>query len=75
MQKRVSDFAQENDVDEQIISELLSKYLMDDKSLSKEDIRKAYKPLNLGLLALTKLINKTIFFIRETGDAFSAEGI
>ena len=75
LQKRVSDFAQENDVDEQIISELLSKYLMDDKSLSKEDIRKAYKPLNLGLLALTKLINKTIFFIRETGDAFSAEGI
>ena len=75
LQKRVSDFAQENDIDKQIITDLLSKYLMDDKSLSKEDIRKAYGHLDLGLLALTKLINKTIFFIREVGAIFSAEGI
>lgn len=75
LNKRISEFAQENNVDPQVVSELLSKYLMDDKSLSKEEIRNAYKPLKLGLLALTKLINKTISFIKETGEAFSAEGI
>ena len=75
LQRRVSEFAQENDIDEAIIMDLLSRYLMDDKSLSKEDIRKAYEHLNLGLIALTRLINKTIFFIRKTGEIFSAEGV
>lgn len=75
LQARIEQFSHENGVDEEIITELLSRYIMDDKSLAKEDIRKAYSSMDLGLLAMTRLINKTIFFIRETGDIFSAEGV
>ena len=40
LQARIEQFSHENGVDEEIITELLSRYIMDDKSLAKEDIRK-----------------------------------
>lgn len=75
LQKAVEEFAQEHNIDVQLVLELMNEYFVDEKSVDKETIRNKIQPLGLGLIKSTKLINDILFFIRDMYDKFTAEGI
>lgn len=74
LKKFIADFAADNGLEEELVADLLNRYFVDENSLNKEDIRIALKPLKLGLLKTTALIDKILFFVHEMYNKFTAEG-
>lgn len=75
LQASVERFATENQVDAGIISDILSDYFCNSKTMTKEAIRQKILYLHLGLLKTTKLIEKIEFFVQDAYDTFTSEGV
>lgn len=75
MQARIESFAAANDIDEHIVTEIITEYFSDSRNITKEVIRQKLKDKKLGLRAITKAYNEIMQFIKEMYDMFTAEGV
>ena len=71
----IKDFSKSNDIEEEIITEIVTQYFIDPKQVTKENIRKRLENKDLGLLEITKLINDIIIFVKDMNNKYTAEGV
>lgn len=75
MEQDVCLFAEQNDVEPQIVMAVLTEYFVDEKSVTKNRVRELLAEKKLPLLKQTKLINAILIFVKEMYDKFTAEGV
>ena len=71
LEKKIHEFAESEHVDDSMIHEVTAQYFTDERSISRESLRKLFEPAHLGLLKTTKLINETMLFVSEMADQFA----
>ena len=71
MEKKIHEFAESEHVDDGLIHEVTAQYFTDERSISRESLRKLFEPEHLGLLKTTKLISDTMLFVSEMSDQFA----
>jgi len=74
MQARIDGFAQEYDLDAEMVSEVVQSYFADPRTLTNEGLRQRLKGKGLGLIALKKVLINLTQFVREMYDLYTAEG-
>lgn len=75
MKADIEAFATVNDIEESLITEIVTQFFVDSKHITKESIRLKLSDKGLGLLKLTKLINDILDFVNEMNNKYTAEGI
>lgn len=70
----IEEFAKENDVPSQKVTDILVQFFANDKAVSKETIRIELHDLDLGLIQMTKRIKAIQLFISEMYNKYTAEG-
>lgn len=73
MQADLEEFAFENGIEYEIVSELFSAYVFSG-TISEDDIRKRLTKYKLGLLKMTKLTKSVKVFVQDTFKKYKAEG-
>lgn len=73
LQTDMEEFAFDNQIDYEIVSDLFSSYVFS-KTISDEEIRKRLTAYKLGLLKMTKLTKAIKGFVYDTYQKYKAEG-
>lgn len=73
LQADMEEFAYDNQIDYEIVSDLFSAYVFS-KTISEEEIRKRLTAYKLGLLKMTKLTKSIRGFVYDTYQKYKAEG-
>ncbi|MCR5786399.1 MAG: type I restriction endonuclease subunit R [Acholeplasmatales bacterium] len=75
MRADIEEFSKEKDIDVNLLTEIVTKFFVDPKQVTKENIRIQLSSKGLGLLKMTKLINDILLFINDMNNKYTAEGI
>lgn len=73
MQKDISYFAEKSGVGESVISEVVSSYLCNPKTVTMESVREKLSDMHLGLLKTTKLTSELMNFSQNAYDKYTSE--
>lgn len=74
LEQSIREFAAEEDLEETLVSDVLNQFFVDRRVVTKEWVRQKLSDKKLGILKLTKMINRILSFVQEMYDAFTAEG-
>ena len=75
MERDVTIFAAENDIETEIVMTALTEYFVDEKSVTKNRIRELLAAKEFPLLKQIQLINTVLTFLKTMYNKFTAEGV
>jgi len=75
LKAKIEEFSVKHDLDEKLLTGLVSDYFMNPKYLSNEVIRQKLSDKSLGIIAMTMLIEEIEAFVKEMSDMYTAEGV
>lgn len=73
MQKDIKYFAEDSGVGESVVSEVVSSYLCNPKTVTLEAVRQKLSDMHLGLLKTTKLTSELMNFSQNAYDKYTSE--
>ena len=73
MQKDIKFFAEKFDVGESVVTEVVSSYLCNPKTVTLETVRQKLSDMHLGLLKTTKLTSELMNFSQNAYDKYTSE--
>ena len=74
LEQDVHEFAVDSGIGEEIVFEVLNQYFVDPKSVTKEWSRQKLSGMGIGILKMTKMINRLMAYVKQMYDMFTAEG-